>query len=172
MILFSSKKLEKVAAQGILTSWEKTKYLVFIIILFSLSGPIYLVSPHYGSQLPKWNLCLSVITWFAFLFITFRGIKKCFKTNQGIDEQNFIIRFIILFVPVMVKFLLIFLSASLIIGWFIGFNTNPALINYSNIVLPIARPILAYLFYFLLNRSFIRLGVCIHQKKSGDKISS
>jgi hypothetical protein len=174
MILFSSKKLEKYVAQGILDSWEKTKYLVFLIILFSLTGPIYLVSPRYGSQIPKLNILILVITWFLFLVITFRGIKKCYKTNQDIDDQNFNTRFIVLFTPVMIKFLLIFFSTSLIFGWLIGFDAkaHPTLVNNFGILILVAKPILAYLFFLLLNGSFIRLGVCIYPNKSGDKISS
>jgi hypothetical protein len=174
MILFSSKKLEKYLSQGILNSWEKTKYLVFLIILSSLTGPIYLVSPRYENQLPKLNILILVITWFLFLIITFRGIKKCFKTNQGIDDHNFIIRFIILFVPVMVKFMLIFFISSLVFGWLISFDAkaHPTLVNRSGILILVAKPILAYLFFLVLNGSFIRLGVCIYPTKSGDKISS
>ena len=174
MILFSSKKLEKYLAQGILDSWERTKYLVFIIILFSLTGPIYLVSPRYGSQIPKLNILILIITWFLFLVITFRGIKNCFKTNQDIDDQNFNTRFIIMFVPVMVKFILIFFVSSLIFGWLISFDVkaHPTLVNHFSILILVSKPILAYLFYLLLNRSFIRLGVCIHNKRSGDEISS
>ena len=174
MILFSSKKLEKYLSQGILNSWEKTKYLVFLIILSSLTGPIYLVSPRYGNQLPKLNILILVITWFLFLIITFRGIKKCFKTNQGIDDHNFIIRFIILVVPVMVKFMLICFISSLVFGWLISFDVkaHPTLTNRFGILILVAKPILAYLFFLLLNGSFIRLGGCIYPKKSCDQISS
>jgi hypothetical protein len=167
--------VEKYLARGILDSWDRTKYLVFLVILFSLTGPIYLFSPPpYVIQISTLHVLISVITWFLFLFITFRGIKKCFKTNQGIDDHNFIIRFIILFVPVMVKFMLIFFISSLVFGWLISFDAkaHPTLVNRSGILILVAKPILAYLFFLVLNGSFIRLGVCIYPTKSGDKISS
>jgi hypothetical protein len=96
------------------------------------------------------------------------GIKKCFKINEAIDHQNFIERFAILSVPVSVKILIVGVPSSLVLIWLMfGFlsRNHPNLYQFVPAFFYIIGPIVAYIYYFFLRRSFVRFGQLMKGKE-------
>lgn len=171
MILFSSEKLECKISNNELTAWEKTKYLIFMIVASSgISGPIYVLKPSYGPNPPPWQMTTLLFSCIGFVLISYWGIKKCYKTNMRIDDVCFIERFVMLNIPMTMKFILLFFSAfivyCLILAYIMGGKTQSNdFLFYSSIVTSIIAIIASIIYYILLNRSFYRLGLLMGKNK-------
>ena len=172
MILLSSGKLERAIAKKILSNWEKTKYIILPIILTTLFyGPFYIIRPNYGVKPPLINSLFTFFFCIISTFIVYSGIKKCFKTNESTDKEFFIERFMILLIPIMFKLILFFVPFILILVVIVGSMREhlPIVFKRFPIILSAFCPIMYYIQYYLLNRSFVRLGNLLekYNKESG-----
>jgi len=165
MILFSSNKLERALADSSLPSCDKAKYVIFIIILYSFSGPLYVLTPSFGTKPPIWHSLTSLVSTILVILFTYFGAKRCYQTNKGIDDTDFVGRFAALYMPMTFKFiaimLLVIVIAAMII-YAVAFDkeTKKHIFLY---FLNITGPVGTYLFYIYLNRSFRRLGILINE---------
>lgn len=160
MILISSTKLEHNIANNAFSSWEKTKYIIFMTAIYSFTGPAYMLTPSFGPKPPALDSLISFLSTIAFVLITYFGIKKCHQTNKAVDDAHFIERFTILNVPLTIKFMLIFLPAFLFIvlfSWTMSADEEirKNIISYS---MRVIAPVGMVIYYIFLNRSFERLG--------------
>jgi hypothetical protein len=172
MICISSKKLEHVLAERKLDSWAKVKYLILPSVFAVLfSGPYYVIRPYYGDRSPGMNINDIVLLLCGIIsaYLTYRGIKQCFQSNQEIDGKAFFERFTILFVPpfIQIMVLSILLCLSILIPAGIFRKEIPFLYKYSTIFTAILCPVVIYILYLLIRNSFIRFGKLI---KETDKI--
>ena len=168
MILFSSTKLEGALAANTLTSWDKAKYIIVIIILYSFSGPIYVITPSFGQKPPLWNSLISFISTSLVILFTYFGAKKCYSTNKAADDADFVGRFAALFVPLTFKFLA-FMLPLFIVAAFFAFSASSEKEVRTTIFayfLHAGAAIGTYLFYIFMNRSFKRLGKLINDKSN------
>ena len=166
MIIFSSRKLEQAIAQDSLPNWEKAKYAILpAIISMLLIGPTYIVRPLYGAKPPFLNSIITFLFNVVAAFIIFYGIRKCFRTNEETDRKEFLARYAILSVPVLIKFLLIFIPITFVLIIIIDAmsGTNQETFKGFPVSISILSTLLVYLYYCLLNRSFARLRELIHQ---------
>jgi hypothetical protein len=165
MILFSSKKLECKISNNELSSWEKTKYLIFMVVASSgISGPIYILKPSFGPNPPPWQMTTLLFSCISFVLISYWGIKKCYKTNMRIDDVCFIERFVMLSIPMTMKFISFFFSAfvvyCLILAYIMdGKDPSDDFLFYSSIFAGIIAIIASIVYYIFLNRSFHRLAL-------------
>src|SRR5689334_18329784 len=107
MILFSSNRLERALAENTLTSWEKAKYIILIIIFYTCSGPIYAITPSFGPRPPVGNTLVNFLSAILTIIITVFGAKKCFRTNKANDDVSFIERFAVLSMPIAIHLFII-----------------------------------------------------------------
>ena len=92
-------------------------------------------------------------------FIVYRGIKKCFQTNESYDKKDFFERFYILGFPIAVKLVVVFVLftlTALIVAYKLQ-DVHPILSEYMQTAIRAISLIYAFLNFYLLNRSFIRL---------------
>ena len=165
MILLSSVKLEQQLASSALDSWEKAKYIIFVIILNNIAMPLYVLSPTFGPKPPIWNSIFSFLSSIITLYITYKGIKKCYTVNKDADDADFIGRFVTLYVPMTIKFLLIGLPIFAVEYFIIQAVVNDK--SQSDILvywMNLTGPILTYFFYVYLSRSFKRLMVLVKKE--------
>lgn len=171
MIIFSSKKLESKISSNELTSWEKTKYLIFIVVVSSgISGPIYVFTPSFGPKQPPWQMTILLLSCISFVLISYWGIKKCYKTNMLIDDVFFIERFVMLNIPMTMKFILLFFSTFVVYCLILAYMTggkdlSNGFLFYSSIAAGIITIIASIIYYILLNRSFTRLASLMAKNK-------
>jgi hypothetical protein len=163
MILFSSLKLERKLAENSLSSWDKAKYMIFVIILYTFQGPIFVLTPSFGPPRPLATYLISFVTTILVILVTYHGIKACFLTNKAADDTDFISRFAVLYVPMTFKFIAVILPISFLSFYIISFLKDEihdkALIYFVYLSAPIG----TYVFYLFLNRSFKRLGKLVSQ---------
>lgn len=167
MTVLSSEKVERVLAKNELTGWEKGKYLIILMVLGFFSRPFALASPVF-SRPPLIVKGIDLATVVVSVIIIVYGIKKCFKINEVIDHQNFIERFAILSVPVSVKILIVGFPSSFVLVWLMfGFfsRNHPDLYQFVPGFFYIIGPVVAYIYYFFLKRSFVRLGQLMKEKE-------
>lgn len=166
MILWSSQKLEEALARGELSSWTKVKYLILPAILSSLSWPFYLISPSYGNKPPIFNRLIMLVFSVLTAYITYRGIKSCFQTNEGIDGKLFFERFAVLFVPSFVRIMVATFLGSILLLAIIGHNRErfPFLFQGVSIIFAAFGPIITYALYAMIRNSFQRLGKLLERK--------
>ena len=67
MILISSTEVERKIAQNTFISWEKTKYLIFTVALYCISGPTYSITPSFGDNRTVFD---TLITPIVYILIT------------------------------------------------------------------------------------------------------
>ena len=167
MIWFSSKKLEKALSEGVLSDWEKAKYLVLMAVLSALSGSAYLPRPIYGRRLPAEIRAFYLAFGVIGMLVVYFGIKRCFNTNQKIDAERFFERMACLSVPVSAKMVVFCLPAFLVVLWaavLLGRSHSEPHEETTNelvVALGCLGPVLLYLYYWMLNRSFARLGALL-----------
>jgi len=161
MILISSVKLEEKISKNELTSWEKTKYLIFMVVVSSMSGPIYVFTPSFGPKPPPLNMAISFFSSIAFILISYFGLKRCYKTNKRIDDACFIERFAILNVPMTIKFFLFFFSVGIPVALLSAYiiDRKPLLPDSMFYLFSLTGIIISVVYYILLNRSFHRLAL-------------
>jgi len=159
MILFSSKKLRTALANDSLDSWAKTKYLIFIIAMYGMSGPFYWFAPSFGQRQPWPYMFCSIASKVLNIVLIVFGAKKCFQTNKKGDAKDFVGRFSVLYVPLTFQFIPIAFLELIILG-IISFtlpvdkNMRREVFMYATLLFPF---ILTYPFFVLLNQSFERL---------------
>ena len=165
--------VEKVLAKEQLTGSEKGKYLIILMVLGFFSRPFALVSPIY-SRPPLIVQGINLATVVVSVLIIVYGIKRCLKINEGIDHRNFIERFVILSVPVSVKILILGVPSSFALLWIMFglFSRNhPNLYQFVPGFFYIISPIVAYIYYFFLRRSFVRFGQLMKEKEQTTTVS-
>jgi hypothetical protein len=169
MIIWSSKKLEQALAKGELDAWTKVKYLIIPAILATiLSGPFYVIRPIYGQKAPALNNLFTLIFAIVMSYLTYWGIRKCFRENCQIDEKMFFERFAVLSVPVLVRLIAIFTPVTIIFMTLLyGFIKNrfPDSLDRVAIGASALGPIITYVMYQMLSASFRRLGKLIGTEK-------
>lgn len=161
MILFSSRNLELAFAREELTKWDKVKYLIFMAVLAALaSGPFYWIRPVYGTKMPTLNMFVSFACSVLSAYIAYWGIKKCFQINESGDGRDFFQRMACLTVPVTFRVGLVAIPVAIGVGVLVGIvlridpERQSVLLNLYYLM----GPALAFFYYHLLKRSFLRLA--------------
>ena len=159
MKILAFRQLEKDLAEDSLSSWEKTKYLIFVSIIHGLYGPLFMITPKYGVKLPLLNTFLTLASTTVLVFVIYFGIRRCYETNKTIDDDRFIERFAVLYVPWIMVFTIIGIPATFVIGFFIVklFPAQSDRLQFYPVALHAVGIIMMYLLYMLLNGSFKRL---------------
>ncbi len=168
MIIGSSRKLEQALAGDELNAWTKIKYLIIPAILATLSGPFYVIRPVYGQKAPALNSLFTLIFAIVMSYLTYWGIRKCFRENCQIDEKMFFERFAILSVPVLVRLIAVFTPLTIIFMTLLyGFIKHrfPDSLDRVSIGVAALGPIITYVMYQMLSASFRRLGELIRTEK-------
>jgi hypothetical protein len=167
MILFSSKELERKLASSSIDSWDKAKYVIVLFVIYSFSGPVYVLTPSFGPHPPVGTLIASPISVLFIILATYFGIKKCYLTNKATDDVDFIGRFVVLSIPMTLKFILvllpIFLLFVIILSTLSGHQAARNTFSYSPYLMG---PIGTYVFYQFLSGSFRRISVLINQQRN------
>lgn len=118
MRLWSSELLEVELARGQVSEREKVKYLLLPMLLTALAGgPAYLITPNYGTRQPPLALLTSAIGGILVAIVTFYGIRHVYRTNKKIDGLHFVERYIVLSLPVHVRFAALMLPLTLVLGF-------------------------------------------------------
>jgi Na+/proline symporter len=167
MMLFSSNKLERSLAAGSLSSWEKAKCIIFIVILYSFLGTLYVFTPSCGQKPPLWYSLMSLVSISLVLCLTYFGARQCYLTNRAIDDTDFSGRFAALFVPLTFKFLAVMLPI-MVIAAVIAYSGSPDKETKNDLFvyfLYCMAPGGTYLFYVFLNQSFKRLGTLVNDEE-------
>jgi len=163
MILISSRKVEQALADGSMELWDKVKYLILPAVLGSLTGPLYVIRPIYGTRAPTLNSLVSMLSGFLTAYLTYRGIKWCFEENQQIDGKAFFERFAVLTIPPLVRIMIVIVPLSLALG-FAGVALReqiPFLFKRASLISALIGPIITYTLYSMVRNSFLRLGKLI-----------
>ena len=155
MIFFSPRKLEQQLLNESITAWEKAKYLVLAVVISALAGPLFCATPSVKEQHLGITALVQLLTTILGLYITYKGIRKCYSTNN--QEEKFIERFICLRVPWTVIFgaVLAPLSIAIIV---IAKKAFPEVPDLSSFIIYICSPVITYLYYYALNSSFGRIS--------------
>ncbi len=163
MILFSSNKLQKALADDSLDSWDKAKYIIFVIAMYTIYGPFYWFMPSFGEKKPMLFQLASFASYLFTILITIYGAKRCFKTNKIGDGKDFVERFDVLFVPMTFEILplaLLLLAITFYLAEYVvpykDEETKRTVVLYCMLL---CAPILTWLFYTLLDRDFERIRV-------------
>jgi hypothetical protein len=162
MTLFSSDRLESALSENSLSSWVKTKYFIFIIAAYSMSGPFYFLRPVFGAKQTLLYSLLSLASTALTIAITWFGIKKCYQTNRTTDNDDFLGRFSVLSIPMLFKFIALVFFILIAMG-FISLALPFDRKLYGNLIY-LLTPVIAYWFYAALNRSFTRLTFLIIER--------
>ena len=158
MNILSSKQFENRLAENSFSEISKYRILLtsqLIFWFFNLIGSSMNLGVKY--------IFLTIALKAAYLIIVFIGIKACYSINKRIDNTSFIERFILLFFPIGLKFILfatiIYISIWVVIQRvFILIGVSASIISDFNKFSPyFASLFMSSIFYFMLCRSFIRL---------------
>jgi hypothetical protein len=169
MILFSSTKLEKALADNKITNWQKAKYIIIPAVVFApIASIVNFVSPRFNERPPGIHFLIELLFTIITMVITYFGIRYCFKINEIIDRQDFIMRFSILLLPVTFKVIFIFLPLSLIVTGIIDYiaKQHLNLLNKFFLIFLALMPIVTLIYFSLLVRSFRRLDALLTKKNS------
>lgn len=155
MIFFSPRKLELQLLSESITAWEKAKYLVLSVVVSALAGPLFWVTPSVKEQHLGIIALVQLLTTMLGLYITYKGIRKCYSTNN--QEEKFIERFICLRVPWTVVFgaVLAPFSIAIIVT---SKKIYPEVPDLSSFIIYICSPAITYFYYYALNSSFGRIS--------------
>ncbi len=176
MRLWSSRLLERELAEGCLSEREKVKYLLLPLIAGSLlSAPIYLITPNYGVIPPLAEKAYIFLGNIALSIVTFYGIRMGYRTNKNIDGKNFIERYIILSLPIFVKFTVFCLPGLFCFMILFGVLQKqlPWMKDNFSLVLRMLFPFILLWFYYLISESINRFGkfMCSDDSHGGRKSS-
>ena len=164
MILFSSTKLERKLADETISQWEKAKYILILFVLFGLTAPIYIITPCFKSEAPTSAWLIGLISIPLTIVVTYMGIKKCYHANEFISNTDFIERFVPLFVTLTLKFTLIILPFSFLLNFILTSYDVKTIADIDIYLTYSILPIMTYIFYIFLTRSFHRLGKLIKNR--------
>ncbi len=169
MIIWSSRKLEEALAQGKLSNWTRVKYLIIPAVVGAFSGPVYLIRPRYGPRTQPFNALCACVCGILTAYLVYTGIRKCYRTNKQIDGKSFFERFVVLTVPVFVRVMVVAFTLSMTFLYATALTAErfPILANRASIVLVLTvfGPIVTYVLYALINRSFIRFRQVIQKQE-------
>jgi hypothetical protein len=154
MVIWSPQKLEQQIANEELTPWEKTRYLILALVVGAASGPMFWIAPTVKAQNLESTALIQVLATLLGLLITFRGIKRCYETNN--IKPEFINRFICIRIPWDIRFGIILAPLSLIIIYTAN-KFFPLWNDLAYIIIYICSPLITFIYYKLLNRSFDRI---------------
>ncbi|MCX6899718.1 MAG: hypothetical protein NT105_13595 [Verrucomicrobia bacterium] len=161
-MIFSN--LEEAIAGNKLSQREKTKYLVFAVLICFIAYPFELGMQTLGKQHDNTSVDLTTMLGSAAnMIVAFLGIKRCYRTNEAIDDSNFIERFILLNFPMTIKFVLLMfllILAYIVMTWALK-SHYPAVWERIPTYLSVLVILITYFYYVFLNRSFVRLGAKI-----------
>jgi hypothetical protein len=161
VILWSSQKLEQALAKGQLDSWTKVKYLLIPAVMGALSAePFFLFRPVYGKEPPAINDLFFSIFAIITAFITYWGIKACFKVNTNIDGKDFLERFVVLTLPVIIRIFSFYIPCGIVLLAIIGplKDRDPTIFYRATIIFSAFSPIITYMMYSMIKNSFKRFG--------------
>ena len=114
MYLWSCETLEAELARGQVPEREKVKYLLLPMLLTALGGgPIYLVTPNFGPRHPPLMLLISFLSAVLVAGVTFYGLRHVYRTNKKIDARCFLERYVVLSLPVHVRFIVLLLPVTI-----------------------------------------------------------
>lgn len=158
----------KALADNSLDSWAKAKYIIFVIAMYTMYGPFYWFVPSFGEKKPMLLQLASFASYCFTILFTIYGAKRCFKTNKTGDGKDFVERFAVLFVPLTFEILPLVLLLVAITFYLAAYilpykdeETKYTIIPY---LMLLCAPILAWLFYTLLDRDFERLSELIRKR--------
>lgn len=154
MVIFSPRKLEQLLADEKLNAWEQTKYLILAVVVSALSEPLFWIVPTVKIQDVGLTALAQFIATILGPYITYLGIKKCYGTNN--KDHKFVERFICLRVPWTVLFGLVLAPLSLTIIYVTN-TFFPQVPDLANIILYICSPPITFIYYNVLNKSFLRI---------------
>lgn len=154
MILFSSKKLEEAIVEDKISNWQKAKYIIIpLVISAPVATATYMISPIYVTRPPDSQMFIRLLLVIISSFITYYGIKLCFKKNSQIDGRHFIERFFILSLPVLIKLTIVLIFISGFISVLTFNKDQPTSFPINSLLVPIY----TIIYYTLLVLSFKRL---------------
>ena len=167
LFLLSSRKLERALAGGKLRPWAKVKYLILPAVLAALSSQIYILRSLYGTATPTLNQYVFLLCAALSAYLTYWGIKRCFQTNRAIDGNAFFERFAVLFVPPLIKVMLVTLAPRMVVSGAANALREqvPLLFERVSIFFAALGPLATFAMYILLNSSFRRLGKIIKSEE-------
>ena len=110
MYLWNTKALAKELKEGTLSEWDKFKYYIIGVLLYSLIGDL-----SYISNTDFTYTYFDILISFISLFIIFLGVYKSYEVNNMGDGKNFLERFICLSLPVGIRILVLSVLVILIL---------------------------------------------------------
>lgn len=161
MRIWSSEVLEAELARGQVFEREKVKYLLLPLLLSTLlGGPIYLITPNYGPRQPPLALLTSLAGAILVTIVTFYGIRHVYRTNKNIDGLDFIERYVVLSLPVHVRFIALMLPLTLVLGFvfYAVKRQHPGLADHFATWFGLLFPLFLIWLYRMIARSFERYG--------------
>ncbi|MCB8932551.1 MAG: hypothetical protein M9921_06960 [Fimbriimonadaceae bacterium] len=160
MILFSSRKLESVLANGELGPWDKARYAIIPSVLGALGGLSYLVRPAFGQHTPAEVALVGSTCQVLAAILAYHGFKRCFETNQSFGGESFLERFTILLLPPLLITGIIGISLSLtVIGIAATLRQGvPEAGVWAGGTVAVMNPLFVWVLYRMLDCSFERLG--------------
>ncbi len=166
MILFSSRKLEVALSNNLLNDWQKVKYIIFMTVLGYLSGMSYWGQSMHGRKWPLYFASFQLASAIVSAYLAYKGIRKCFKTNEAIDATSFFERMACLTVPVWIRLAIIILPVTIGLGWMIVKieQAAPELQYKFSLIFYVLGPVWVIVYYHMLNNSFVRLGVLLKER--------
>ena len=156
-MIFTSRKLERALAQGKITGWGAARYY-FVPMIFTavISMPCWLIRPRHNVQLNLGIMFIQLLLQVLAGIIVYRGVKKCFNTNQQIDSSDFISRMVILAFPVLIKVIWFSFIVSIILVYFMIIFLPQVPVQ---VIVAALSPILTFTTFFLLNESLQRFAL-------------
>ena len=160
MIVWSSKKLERALARGEITAWGKVKYLILPAVMSVLFGPFYVIRPLFGERPPALNSFFSFVFAVLAAYLTYWGIKRCFRQNEQIDGKVFFERFVVLVVPpaICVIAIVVPTSVALLMLAVALREQIPFLFRRAPVLIAALGPLGTYALYSMARNSFRRFG--------------
>ena len=125
MYLWKVDRLADELGNNQVSQKEEFKYT----LAFTLLGILLLGLAAFGSgAVPHWLMAADLA---IMLIITGAGIVYCYKRNQGLDNRDFIVRFICLGLPVTVRITILGLVVGFIVGAVAGIVLEPESFQHS-----------------------------------------
>jgi magnesium-transporting ATPase (P-type) len=123
--------------------------------------------PRYGQRPSPMESMYSLVFGVLMAVVTYFGVRWAYRTNAKCDGKNFIERYTILNVPILVRFCVIAMPCSIIfITTIMAFSEEHSWLRiHAFLLFRIVALFVFYLYYYLLSKSFGRLGKLL---KKGD----
>ena len=141
-----------------ISEWEGAKYLIMIGVVFSIAtAPVFSIGMEYS-----W---LDTVSTAIIVAATGLGTFYCYRINRRVDDRDFVLRFVCLFVPVTVRLIPVVVLVGILTG--ILFTESwPGFDALDEPVEPYRTApedlgmlvLLQVIFYWYLGRTFSRFG--------------